>query len=112
MFFFGLALSAAVIWLLPWWALPLTAFLIGFMLPYKFHYVWSFSLSAGLAMAALSFVRDGQSHGLISKRMAGLLSLPTPTLLFAVIFILGFVTAALWMQAGLVLSKRSAKTLK
>jgi hypothetical protein len=58
------------------------------------------TLAAAIAWAALAYLKDGHSHGLISQRMSGLFNLPAAPLIFLVMAALGAMTAFLFFKAG------------
>ena len=102
MFFFSLGLFSLAIWFLPWWGLGVTGLVLGFFIrDAKDFTALQVALAGGLAWSALAFIQDGRSHGLISARMSGLFHLPSPVLMFAVVALLGAMTAGLPFQAGL-----------
>lgn len=96
--YFGLALLLPALWFGSWLLLAPLAFGAGYLT--KGKDAWKFALASGLAWAALAFVRDGQTGAIISERMSGMFSLPSSSLLFLIIAVLGFVTAFLWFKAG------------
>jgi hypothetical protein len=100
MFFFCLALFLLCGWLLPWWGLALIAFFLGIAFNGKARHV---ALAAAAAWTALAYIHDGQSHGIIARRMAGLFGLPSPYLIFLLMAILGALTALFFFQAGAVI---------
>ncbi|NJL23858.1 MAG: hypothetical protein HC902_00840 [Calothrix sp. SM1_5_4] len=63
---------------------------------------------AGTAQAALTYLADGKNYGLVSQRVGGLFSLPSPVLIFVVAGLLAFVTVFLAFQVG-VLSRDLTK---
>lgn len=104
MFFTGMIVFGICALTLPWYGLCAVATLIGFAMTrnsWTGHLV--LAASAGLMQAAAAFVADGRNYGIISQRMAGLFSLPSSYLMFAVMFALAFVTALLWLRAGVFL---------
>ena len=100
MFFFSLALFLAVSWTLPWWVSALAGLVLGLNRVPGWKDSLTFSSGAGLAWAALSYVQDGRNYGLISRRLAGMFSLPSPLLVYVVMGLLGFVTVFLCSQSG------------
>lgn len=108
MIFFALAVFLPSLWLFPWWAQPLICFSLGLGLTKTWSLQWQTALVAGVSAAVLSFVRDGQSYGLISKRMAPLIGLPHPTLIFVLMGALTFVFSLLWLRTGALLRHRLA----
>jgi hypothetical protein len=98
MIYFSLALFLVAGWVLPWWALAVVALVLGFSFPQSRGR--SVALAAAIAWAALAFIKDGHSHGIISQRMSGLFSLPAAPVMFVVMGVLGAVTAFLFFKAG------------
>jgi hypothetical protein len=84
-------------WFLPWWGMAFLSFGLGLLLPER---TWKVVLAAGIAWAALAYVLDGRSHGMISQRMAGLFGLPSPLLLLLLMGMIGAVTAGLCFKSG------------
>ncbi len=107
MIFFGMALMLPVVWFLPWWCFVLFSVLAGALSGGVPRATWSFAFGAALIWPALAFIKDGRSAGVISQKLSALLSLPSPGLIFVVVFILAFVTAFLSFQTGATL--RSAR---
>jgi len=97
MLYLCLALFLLSGWFLPWWALGLLSLALGFVIDAQ---AWKVFLAGFVAWLALAFVLDGRSHGLISQRMSGLFSLPSPYLFLVVTALVGGVTAALCFKAG------------
>lgn len=100
MIFFAILVMLPVIWFLPWWAVALSAFVLGYWVASRVSQQLSVAVAAGLVWAALAYLRDGQNYGLISKRMSGLLGLPYDFLIFPALAILGFAVALLWVRMG------------
>jgi hypothetical protein len=100
-FFAGLIIFISCVIFLPWYAASVAAAVIGFVLPnatVKTHLV--LAASAGFASAAGAFMQDGRNYGLVSKRMGGLLMLPWPGMIFAVVFLFSFISVFLWLRGG------------
>lgn len=100
MFFTGLIVFAVTTQVLPWYFGPVVACVLGMTLPGRVSEHASLAVSAGVAQAALAFWADGRLLGVVSRRLGGLLQLPSPMLMFAVMFGLGFISAFLWLRAG------------
>lgn len=100
MIFFALAIFLPTFWLLPWWALPLFSFVLGLFMTKTWRLQWQTALMASISAMILSFLRDGQSYGLISKHMAPLFGLPHPALIFALMGVLSFVLSLCWLRTG------------
>lgn len=104
MMFFGMAVMIPVIWFLPWWSMGLASLWLGFISGPRPRNAVTFACAAGLVWAALAFLKDGKSSGIISQRMSAMFTLPFPPLIFVLVFVLGFVTAFLCFRAGAALS--------
>jgi hypothetical protein len=104
MFFVSLILIALTSWFCPWWSLVLVAGALSSCRTPS----WMVTIAAMMVWPALAFIQDGLNHGQISGRMAGLLQLPEPILIFVLMAILAGVTAWLACQVGALL--RSAYT--
>lgn len=100
MFFFSLAVYAVCAWILPWWGIGMAAFCLGILHGGTRTNAVQTAGAAGLVWACLAFILDGHSHGLISRRMAGLFNLPAPALMFVLMFVIGAVTALLCFWSG------------
>jgi len=112
MLFVSLGVLIPALWFLPWWTLSLLGFAAGFLSGPSRQRALQFSLCAGLVWAAEAFIKDGKNAGVISQRLSGLFDLPSVGLVFAVVFVVGFVTAFLFFQAAAGLSVLSkAKTI-
>lgn len=110
MFFAGLIIFIACTLYLPWYAASIMALLIGFFIRFatlRQHLV--LAASAGLANGACAFMADGRNYGLVSKRMSGLFSLPTPGLIFVTLFVMSFLSVFLWLRGGSVLRRLAGK---
>lgn len=99
MIYLGLGLLLPAFWLGFWWLIFPLAFALGFAMGDR-RSPSGFALGAGLVWSALAFLRDGETAGVISARMAGMFSLPGSMGFFFVILLIGFVTAWLWYAAG------------
>ena len=111
MFFFGLIIFLVSVPLLPWYGLCAIALGLGFALHNSSigqHLV--LGLTAGIAQAALAFYLDGRNYGLISQRMGGLFNLPSPYLIFFVMFLWAFLSVFLWLRTGLFLRQLYRKS--
>lgn len=108
MIFASLAFTVASLWWVGWWTLIPLSLIAGYFLDQYPSRQWQQALASGVAWAALAFVRDGQSFGLISRRMSGAFNLPRPELIFGLVFVLGALTAWLWFRAGRFLRQCSA----
>lgn len=106
MIFFALAVFLPSLWFFPWWAQPLIYFSLGLGLMKTWSLQMQTALAAGASAAVLSFVRDGQSYGLISRRMAPLIGLPQPILIFVLMGVLTFVFSLLWLRTGALLRQK------
>lgn len=104
MIYAALLIFIPVIWLLPWWMSMLLAAVTGFLTGQSFKMSVQVGLACGVTWAALAFIKDGSSSGIISHKIAGLLSLPSSGLIFAVLFTLGLATGFLGHQAGAAIS--------
>lgn len=100
MIFFALLIFLPLIWFAPWWALGLGSFVLGYTRVHTWKEQWTISLVAGMVWAALAFIRDGQSYGLISKRLSGLLGLPVSGGVFLIVLALGLLFSLLWLRSG------------
>ncbi|MBX3022342.1 MAG: hypothetical protein KF799_11770 [Bdellovibrionales bacterium] len=100
MFFFSLAIFAALSWNLPWWWAGVFGFAMGAVRPMGWREGLAFCSAAAVAWAALAYVQDGRNFGLISQRMSGLIGLPHPLLIFALMAGLGFLTVFFCLQSG------------
>ena len=116
MIYFSLAVFLFCGWYLPWWCLALTAFLLGLVVrdgsavrgdsadrgdfAGNDNLAGKVSLSGAISWASLAYLRDGQSHGLISQRLSGLFSLPSAVFIFGVMAILSGVTVLLCFKSG------------
>lgn len=89
-----------LIWFLPWWSLALAASFAGLFFGRGSWYATKFSVSSGIVCAGLAFIKDGHSHGLISRRLAGLLGLNFSPAIFLLVFAITFVTTFLCFRAG------------
>jgi hypothetical protein len=98
MFYFCLAVFLVVGWLCPWWALAVAALILGLAFPTASGR--GVALAAAVAWAALAYIKDGMSQGIISRRMSGLFSLPAAPLIFLLMAVLGAITALLFYKAG------------
>jgi len=103
MFFTSLIVFGVCVAFLPWYAVAVAALILGAAIPRGIAAHFSAAAAAGIVSAALAFGADGRLHGVVSVRMAGLLSLPQPALVFWVMFMLAFITAFLWLRAGVFL---------
>jgi hypothetical protein len=100
MFFFSLAVFAVCAWILPWWCLSLAALLMGVFFTASRKSALQITASAGLVWAAMAWIWDGHSYGIISHRMAGLFNLPATVLIFVLMAAVGGVTALLSYLTG------------
>lgn len=100
MVFAWIAISFLLLKFLPWWAIVLGCGMVGFLRPARILLDFQLALVTGTVALGMAFYADGRNFGLISKRMAGLFSLPIPDLVFALIFILFSLTALLSLQSG------------
>lgn len=104
MFFAGLIIFLVCTLYLPWYAIMIAAAVMGWTFnqaSIKQHL--SLAMAAGFANVACAFFDDGRNYGLISKRMSGMFSLPSSYGIFAVMFMLAFVSVILWLRAGMAL---------
>ncbi len=104
MIFFGMAILLPTIWFLPWWVPGFIAGGLGWASGSRASNAWQLALAGGGVAAALSFIKDGRHAGIISQRMSGLFSLPHPSLIFVMVFLVSGVTLFLCFQAGASLS--------
>ncbi len=98
MIYFSLAVLLPMLWYGYWWLIIPVAFVTGYLT--RLRGARAFAIGSGLAWATLAFFRDGELAGRVSKRMAGMFSMPSSGFLFLLIAVLGFVTAWLWFKAG------------
>lgn len=105
MFFFSLLVFLLGLWFLPWWSLALISVILGIATrtTARGRFTFHVTMAGAVAWAALAFVQDGRSFGLISKRMSALFSLPSTALIFLMMATLGGVTVLLGFKAGLYL---------
>lgn len=92
-------------WFLPWWIYLVWAFLVG----WKTHsagkaFVTGF-LGTGLAWVMVAYYQDMRGESLISERLAGMFSLPHPSLVYVVVLVLSGLSSALFCVAGFYLSE-------
>lgn len=109
MFFAWIALSLLLFSSLPWWGLFLTFAAVGFVRPGRLGQDALLGLASGGVAAAMGFYADGRSAGTIAPKIAALFSLPHPELIFAILFLMTFVSSVLALQTGYVLSRLFVK---
>ena len=108
MFFLSLLIFLPCAGFLPWWSLSLGAFFLGGLRP---SHALSVSGAAGISWAALAFIFDGRSHGLISQRMSGLFNLPWPWMIFLGMFMIAALTALLSYKVAEFLHQLTAQMM-
>jgi hypothetical protein len=107
MFFAGLIIFIACSLYLPWYAATVVALFIGLSFRQaSLQQHLSLAVASGIAYAACAFMADGRNYGLISRRMSGLFMLPSPYLLFAVLFMISFISVLLWLRFGFEIRRR------
>lgn len=107
MFFLGVAIAAPILWFLPWWVLALVTALFGALLEPGPRLAILYSVGVSLTWVALAFIRNGQSHGLISPRIAGLFFLPGGEYVYILVFLIAMISTWLWIQSGTALLQLS-----
>lgn len=105
MFFFCLVVFLFTLWASSWWCFAAVSFVLGYLVQKVRVKLFQVAAAGAIAWAALAFVQDGISHGLISKRMTALLGLPSPFLIFLLMAVLGALTAVLAFRAGVSVRK-------
>ena len=105
MIFAGLVAFVPALWFLPWWSVIFIAAGFGYVTRKG---GFSLATACGITWAALAFIKDGRSAGLISARVSGMFQLPYPALIFVLVFTVGFVTALLCFYVGRLAARHSA----
>ena len=100
MIYLALGVMALAISFFPWWSIAGAGLILGALLPSGRKVAAQMGLAAGTVWAAWAYIRDSQNYGLISQRMSGVFGLPYAWMIFAVVFVLGFITAYLCTRAG------------
>ncbi len=100
MFFLSLLIFILPAMVMPWWGLALVALALGVWRPQGWWYGMQVGLAAGWIWVAAAYVDDGNTSGLITRRLSMAMGLPSPWLLLGLMGALGFVTAFLFYQAG------------
>jgi hypothetical protein len=100
MFYLALILFSVCAWWAPWWAIAPVALVVGVLMENDGKTIFKSALAAGLAWAATAFLLDGRSLGLVSRRLAGLFSLPSIYFVYILTGLMGFITAFLFIKAG------------
>ncbi len=99
MTYLALGLLLPAFWFGFWWLIFPIALAVGYAMGEKRSGI-AFALGAGLVWASLAFVRDGETAGVISRRLAGMFSLPGSVAFFVLVFVIGFLSAWFWFAAG------------
>ena len=98
-------LIAFISWLLqlflPWWIMPVTAFVTSSLLAKSTaHAFWSGSLGGGLTWLIPALITSFAQGTLMTERMATLFSLPGSWLLYPVTFLIAGLTGGLAALSG------------
>lgn len=91
---------------LPWWLMPVTAYLVAFFIGLRPGRAFSAGfLGIALLWLLLLVVTDISNHGLLSKRMAGVFFLPHRFLFLAVNILVGGLIGGLAAWSGALLRR-------
>lgn len=95
-FLVGLIVFLPLLIWLPWWMAIVVGLGLGWWGRGSIH----LCVASGLAHLMLAFFFDGQNFGRVSERLAGLFYLASPTLVYLLMGIIGFLHVYLGWKAG------------
>lgn len=84
----------------PWWFYLALSMVAGSLVNSGRSAFFKIGLSAALVFVVVAYYRDVQAAGLISFRLAGLFQLPHAVLLYVVLFLITFLSSALFALSG------------
>ena len=84
----------------PWWMTALASLVLGYFYFDRVSYLLKIALAFGCAWALGAWVLDQTGSGMVAHRMAGVFGLGFVPAIFAIQFLIGFLTSSLWSLSG------------